>query len=42
MDRLEKVEKIRKKTGVSFEDAKTALDAADGDVLDALVWLEKN
>ena len=37
---LDKVEKIREKTGVSYEDAKAALEAANGDVLDALVWLE--
>lgn len=40
MDQLEKVEKIREKTGVTYEEAKRALDAADGDVLDALVILE--
>ena len=27
MDQLEKVEKIREKTGVSYEDAKSALEA---------------
>lgn len=41
MDNLEKVEKIREKTGVSYEDAKTALDACEYDVLDAIVYLEK-
>lgn len=40
MDQLEKVEKIREKTGVTYEEAKTALEAAGGDVLDALVYLE--
>ncbi len=40
MDQLEKVEKIREKTGVTYEEAKSALDAAGGDVLDALVYLE--
>ena len=40
MDQLEKVEKIREKTGVTYEEAKAALDAAGGDVLDALVYLE--
>lgn len=40
MDQLEKVEKIREKTGVSYEEAKAALEAAGGDVLDALVYLE--
>ena len=37
---LDKVEKLREKTGVSYEDAKAALEATGGDVLDALVLLE--
>lgn len=41
MDKMEKVELIREKTGVSYEDAREALDASDGDVLDAIVWLER-
>ncbi|MGN0435951.1 MAG: UBA/TS-N domain protein [Wujia sp.] len=41
MDNLEKVEKIREKTGVSYEDAKSALELCDYDVLDAIVYLEK-
>lgn len=41
MDNLEKVEKIREKTGVSYEDAKAALEANNYDVLDAIVYLEK-
>ena len=40
MELLEKVEKIKEKTGVSYQDAKTALEAAGGDMLDALVYLE--
>lgn len=40
MNQLEKVEKIREKTGVSYEDAKVALEAAGGDILDAIVYLE--
>lgn len=40
MNQLERVEKIREKTGVSYEEAKEALDAAGGDVLDAIVYLE--
>lgn len=40
MNQLEKVEKIREKTGVTYEEARAALEAADGDVLDALVYLE--
>lgn len=41
MDKLDKVELIREKTGASYEDAKGALDACGDDVLDALVWLER-
>ncbi len=41
MDNLEKVEKIREKTGVSYEAAKEALEASDYDILDAIVYLEK-
>lgn len=40
MDDLEKVETIRTKWNVSYTDAKAALDAADGNVLDAIIWLE--
>ena len=41
MDQLEKVEKLREKTGVSYEDAKNALEACGYDLLDAIVYLEK-
>lgn len=41
MDKLEKAELIVEKTGVLFEDAKDALEANDYDVLDAIVWLER-
>lgn len=40
MDDLEKVETIRTECNVSYTDAKAALDAADGNVLDAIIWLE--
>ncbi len=40
MELLEKVEKIREKTGVTYEEAKKALEDCDGDVLDAIVYLE--
>ena len=40
MELLEKVEKIREKTGVSYEEAKAALEACGEDILDALVYLE--
>lgn len=41
MDNLEKVEKIREKTGISYEEAMAALEANNYDVLDALVYLER-
>ena len=41
MKKLEKVEKLREKTGVTYEDAKAALVACDYDLLDAIVYLEK-
>ena len=42
MDRFELVEKLVKSTGVSYEDAKMALESSGWDLLDAAVWLEKN
>ena len=41
MTELEKVEKLRERADVSFAEAKEALDIAGGDVLDALIYLEK-
>lgn len=41
MDNFEKVEKIREKTGVSYSEAKDALEQSNYDILDALVLLEK-
>lgn len=40
MDQLEKVEKLREKTGVTYEEAKAALEASGWDMLDAIVYLE--
>jgi len=40
MTELEKVEKLREKADVSFAEAKEALDNANGDILDALIYLE--
>lgn len=40
MDHFEMVEKLRAKANVSYEEAKTALEASDWDILDALVLLE--
>ena len=41
MDKFEKAELICKKCGVTFEEAREALDACNDDVLDAVVWLER-
>ncbi len=41
MELFEKVEKLVEKTGVSYEEAKRALQKADGDLLDAMIILEK-
>ncbi|NLY71286.1 MAG: DUF4342 domain-containing protein [Clostridiales bacterium] len=38
---LEQVEKLRDKANVSYNDAKEALEATDGDLLEALIYLEK-
>ena len=40
MDKLEKVELIREKTGVTYEEAKKALEASDWDTLDAVLYIE--
>ena len=41
MDNFEKVERLVAKANVSYEDAKKALDEANGDMLDAIIILEK-
>ena len=41
MDEFEKIEKLVEKANVSFEEARDALKACDGDLLDAMVYLEK-
>ena len=41
MDKLEKVERLRERANVSYEEASKALDEAGGELLDALVILEK-
>jgi len=38
---LEQVEKLRERANVSYDDAKAALEASNGDVLEALIQLEK-
>ena len=41
MDKFEKVERLVQKAGVTYEDAKNALDQANDDLLDAMIILEK-
>ena len=41
MDMYEKVEKIREKANVSYEEAKDALERSSGDILDAMILLER-
>ena len=41
MNELEKAEKLRKRADVSLEEAVEALKVCDGDLLDAMVYLEK-
>ena len=38
---LEQVEKLKERANVSYEDAKAALEATDGDLLDAVIYLER-
>jgi len=40
-DYLEKIEIIREKTGVTYKKAKEALDAANGNVVDAIIAIEE-
>ena len=41
MDEFEKVEKLRQRANVTYEEAREALKESDGDLLDAMVYLEK-
>ena len=41
MDRLEMIEKLRERAQVTYDEAKEALDQANGDLLDALILLER-
>lgn len=41
MEQLEKVEKLRQRADVTYEEAKEALEACNWDLLDAMVYLEK-
>ena len=41
MEMLEKIDKLRERANVSYEEAKEALEASDGDLLDAMIYLER-
>ena len=41
MDNFEKVEKLREKANVTFEEAKAALEESNWDLLDAMIILER-
>ena len=41
MEEFEKVEKLKERANVSYEDAKAALSEANGDILDAMILLER-
>ena len=40
-EKLRRAELVRDKTGVTFEEARAALEASGYDALDAIVWLER-
>ncbi len=39
---LEQIDLLRKRANVSYEEAKEVLEKFDGDIIEALVYLEKN
>lgn len=39
---LEKIDELRKRANVNYEDARDALEKFDGNMVDALIFLEKN
>lgn len=41
MDQFEKVEKLKQRANVSYEEALNALDACNQDLLDAMIYLER-
>ena len=42
MDQMEKIETLREKTGCSYTEARAALEQCNGDLLDALCYLESH
>ncbi|MDP4109658.1 MAG: DUF4342 domain-containing protein [Bacillota bacterium] len=41
MATLDQVEKLRERANVGYDEARSALDATNGDILEALIYLEK-
>lgn len=41
MERMEMTEKLREKTGISYQEAKEALELTEWDLLEAVVYLER-
>ena len=41
MTNMEQVEKLRERANVTYDEAKAALEASDGDLLDAIIFLER-
>lgn len=41
MEKLERIEKLRERAKVTYDEAREAYEACDGDLLDALIYLEK-
>jgi hypothetical protein len=41
MDKLEQIERLRERAQVSYDEARTAYEEANGDLLDALILLER-
>lgn len=41
MDKLEKIEKLRERAQVSYDEAREVLEQTDGDLLDAIILLER-
>lgn len=39
---LEKIDQVVERTGVTYEEARNALNECQGDVIDAIIYLEKN
>ena len=42
MEDLKKIDEIRNRTGVTYREAREALEKADGDLVEALITLEEN